>query len=138
MSKKIEYESNVTIIGKEFSPKTEERIINGDKIPAHDDIFLLYVMGGTTRSDAPELYDTMPTVLKVEVDKMDYLRVKSPITLKAILRQNNSSTSVVKLTGMNVIKRKEEFDEEELFAQELAEIERMESAAKAQEKSQKK
>lgn len=136
MSKKIEYESEVVVVGKEFSPKSEERIINGDKIPAHDDMFLLYVMGGTMRSDAPQLYDTMPTVLKVEVEKMDYLRIKKPVVVSAKLRQNNTTTSVVELDGMTVIRRKEEVSEEELFARELAELEQMEALA-AQEKEKK-
>lgn len=127
MSKKVEYKAQVTIVGKEFSPKREEMIINEKKVPAKDDTFNLYVMFGTMRDDIPELYDTQPTVLTVEVSKTDYLKVNKRETLNALIRQDNTKTSVRELDGIPVIVRKEDVDEDLLFAKEKAELERMQA-----------
>lgn len=133
----VDFDSKVTLIGKHYSPAMEEWEKDGKKMPATPESFELVVIVGTKRTDCPELYAELPVVLAVTVDKMDYLRIKGRKELNATLRQRNNALSIRSLEGIPVILKKEDTDEEELFARELAEIERMEAMA-TQEKTAKK
>lgn len=137
MSKKTEYPSKVRVVGKEFLPAREKMTVDGKEIPAREDTFNLYVMCGTMYDKMPDLYDTQPTVLAVSVEKMDYLRIRKSTEFDAVVRQNNGKLSVREMQGVTVLLRDDDVDEEELFAKELAEIERME-ALEAQAKAAKK
>ena len=137
MSQKVDFKSVATVVGKEYSPAREEMIVNERKIPAKADTFNLYVMFGTTHENYPELYDTKPTVLSVEVAKIDYLKIRNRQTVNALIRNDNGKMSIRELENIPIILKKEDIDEEEKFREEIEQIELMKALEKQADKPKK-
>lgn len=95
------YETQGTILAKEFKAAHKEMTIRGEKIPESPDRFILHILVGE-KEQGKSFYEFPPVMLAAEVTLEDFAKVNDATEVALTVRDNGGNSAIICIAGMTV------------------------------------